>query len=50
MLFNVLVGVAAFFGGWTQPDPTNPENQLPFDPAAAAQWVWDRKIALDAAG
>ena len=35
---------------WTQPDPTNPENQLPFDPAAAAQWVWDRKVALDAAG
>ena len=35
---------------WTQPDPANPENQLPFDPVAAAQWVWDRKVALDAAG
>lgn len=34
---------------WTQPDPNDPENQLPFDPVAAAQWVWDRKTALDAA-
>jgi hypothetical protein len=22
---------------------------IPFDPVAAAQWVWDRKVALDAA-
>jgi len=38
---------------WTQPDPSqssNPEATIPFDPAAAAQWVWGRKAALDAAG
>lgn len=37
--------------GWTQPDPAqpgNPEATIPFDPVAAAQWVWDRKVALDA--
>ena len=37
---------------WTQPDPEqpgDPEATIPFDPVAAAQWVWDRKIALDAA-
>jgi hypothetical protein len=34
---------------WTQPDPTNPDNTLPFDPAAAATWVWDRLDALNAA-
>lgn len=37
---------------WTQPDPAqpgNPEATIPFDPVAAAQWVWDRKVALDAA-
>jgi hypothetical protein len=36
---------------WTQPDPANPndpEATIPFGPAAAAQWVWDRKVALDA--
>jgi hypothetical protein len=36
---------------WTQPDPAqpgNPEATIPFDPVAAAQWVWDRKVALDA--
>lgn len=39
--------------GWTQPDPANPGDPsatIPFDPVAAAQWVWDRKVALDAAG
>ena len=38
---------------WTQLDPAqpgNPEATIPFDPVAAAQWVWDRKVALDAAG
>jgi hypothetical protein len=38
--------------GWTLPDPAqpgNPEATIPFDPVAAAQWVWDRKVALDAA-
>ena len=37
---------------WTQPDPANPsdpEATIPFDPAAAAAWVWNRKVALDAA-
>lgn len=34
---------------WTQPDPAQPGNpnaSIPFDPVAAAQWVWDRKNAL----
>lgn len=38
---------------WKIPDPAQPGNMeatLPFDPVAAAQWVWDRKVALDAAG
>lgn len=37
---------------WTQPDPAqpgNPEATVPFDPVAAAQWVWDRLNALNAA-
>lgn len=36
---------------WTQPDQNQPENleaTVPFDPVAAAQWVWNRKVALDA--
>lgn len=38
---------------WTQPDPAqsnNPEATVPFDPAAAAAWVWGRLDALNAAG
>lgn len=34
---------------WTSQDPTQPDNleaTLPFDPAAAATWVWDRFTAL----
>jgi hypothetical protein len=34
---------------WKIPDPAqpgDPEATLPFDPVAAAQWVWDRKTAL----
>ena len=37
---------------WTQPDPSKPgdlEATIPFDPAAAAAWVWGRKTALDGA-
>jgi hypothetical protein len=37
---------------WTQPDPAqpnNPEATVPFDPAAAANWVWGRLEALNAA-
>jgi hypothetical protein len=44
--------LTAVGANWTQPDPAqpgNPEATIPFDPAAAAQWVWDRKVALDAA-
>jgi hypothetical protein len=44
--------LAAVGENWTQLDPAqpgNPEATIPFDPAAAAQWVWDRKVALDAA-
>ena len=39
--------------GWTEKDPAYPDDPtktIPFDPAKAAQWVWDRKVALDAAG
>lgn len=45
--------LAAVGANWTLPDPTqpgNPQATIPFDPVAAAQWVWDRKVALDAAG
>ena len=44
--------LTAVGSSWTLPDPAqpgNPEATIPFDPVAAAQWVWDRKVALDAA-
>ena len=42
--------LAAVGADWTvQDDPTDPNSVKPFDPVAAAQWVWDRKTALDAA-
>lgn len=34
---------------WTQPDPNDREATVPFDPAAAADWVWGRLDALNAA-
>jgi len=34
---------------WTQPDPQDPDNTVPFDPAVAADWVWGRLDALNAA-
>ena len=44
--------LAVIGANWTEPvdpsDPTSPTK--PFDPVAAAQWVWDRKVALDAQG
>lgn len=44
--------LAVIGAGWTElidpNDPTGPTK--PFDPVAAAQWVWDRKVALDAQG
>ncbi len=44
--------LAVIGANWTEPvDPTNPDPDgptKPFDPAAAAKWVWDRKIHLDA--
>lgn len=43
--------LTAVGSGWTKLDPANPEDldaTIPFDPVAAAQWVWDRKVALDA--
>ena len=36
---------------WTQPDPANPNDldaTIPFDPIAAADWVWSRADALNA--
>ena len=45
--------LAAVGANWTIPDPANPNDPdatVPFDPAAAADWVWNRKVALDAAG
>lgn len=42
-------------GGWTQPNPDgsavpgDPEATVPFDPAAAANWVWGRLDALNGA-
>ena len=36
---------------WTQPDPAQPQNReatIPFDPAAAASWVWGKLNALNA--
>jgi hypothetical protein len=32
---------------WTQLDPTDPDTQVPFDPIAAASWVWARLEALN---
>jgi len=34
---------------WTQPDPADPDNTIPFDPVAATDWVWGRLDALNAA-
>ena len=36
---------------WKEPDPNNihdPAASVPFDPVKAADWVWARKVALDA--
>lgn len=42
--------LAVIGANWTvQDDPSDPNSVKPFDPVAAAQWVWDRKTALDAA-
>jgi hypothetical protein len=32
---------------WTQSDPTDPDTRVPFDPIAAASWVWARLEALN---
>jgi hypothetical protein len=32
---------------WTQPDPLQPDSTIPFDPVAAAGWVWQRLTALN---
>jgi len=37
--------------GWTQPDPTqpnNPEATIPFDPSVGTDWAWNRLDALNA--
>jgi len=36
---------------WMEQDPADPSNPpVPFDADKWANWVWDRKVALDAAG
>jgi len=41
--------LASVGSGWTEQDPADPNNPpVPFDPAKWANWVWDRKVALDA--
>jgi hypothetical protein len=40
--------LTAIGADWTQPDPNNEEEPIPFNPVDAAQWVWDRKTALNA--
>lgn len=42
--------LAVVGANWTElVDPNYPDGPTrPFDPVAAAQWVWDRKVALDA--
>lgn len=43
--------LASVGAGWTEQDPADPANPpVPFDSAKWANWVWDRKVALDAAG
>jgi hypothetical protein len=49
---DLLAYLTSVSADWTQPDPANPDDpnaNIPFDPVAAAQWVWDRKVALDGA-
>ena len=45
--------LSAVGADWKQPDPAQPNNPqatVPFDPAAAATWAWDRLDALNAKG
>ena len=47
-LLTYLTSVSA---DWTQQDPTQPgdtQARIPFEPSAAADWVWARKTSLDA--
>jgi hypothetical protein len=44
---DLLAYLISVSDGWTEPDPNNPDILIPFDPVAAAQWVWDRKALLD---
>ena len=48
---DLLTYLTAIGSSWTQPDPAQPgiaDATIPFDPSAAADWVWARKTALDA--
>ena len=48
---DLLTYLTSVDANWTQPDPTqpgDPQATIPFDPSAAADWVWARKTALDA--
>ena len=48
---DLLAYLTAIGASWVRRDPTQPNNieaTIPFDPAAATNWAWDRKVALDA--
>ena len=46
---DLQVYLAVVGANWTQTDPNNREATVPFDPAVAAEWVWNRLDALNAA-
>jgi hypothetical protein len=41
--------LSAVGADWTNPDPNDPDATVPFDPTAAADWVWGRLDALNGA-
>lgn len=48
---DLVVYLSSVGADWTQPDPAdplNPDASIPFDPVAAARWVWERLEALNA--
>jgi hypothetical protein len=41
--------LSAVGADWTNPDPNDSDATVPFDPTAAADWVWGRLDALNGA-